>query len=297
MWFSHGDGMLPGFRLKRLPDEKGRRRFELASNHSHHSRYSDEHSDRSEMSDSQRRAHVHENLEDSFDFHRPPARIERQWLGWVVIEHPAAAAYDRCAVRTARASARNVEAQARDPNEKKQWRRWGTRNPLGHDQWNRFEFKGARTLLALMSLPVPGFGDGPYFKSARERAPGHVKGQEEDAFAWKDRMILAHGREFQWKIDVAGLDSRSQLCRSLEPEKLRAPDSDTCSLGGVIDKRDGWPIVIGISRQWKDTPGVTSSAGMTFYRLPPKSDFVVPPNPCASVYRGNPAPVRTGAGH
>ncbi len=102
--------------------------------------------------------------------------------------------------------------------------------------------------------------------------------------------MLAHGREFSRQIKVAGSDPASRLCRTLEPDSLRARISDTCSIGGVIDARDGWPIVVGISREWKDAPGVSSSAGMIFYRLPPKPRFVAPRNPCAAVYRGNAAP-------
>lgn len=290
MWFSHGDGRLPGFRLLRLPDRRARPLFEIGSGFSHYSRYSDESSDRSRMSMSERRVYAHLDLEGSLDFHRPTATLELGQPGWIVTEHPLAAAYQRCAIRTARASAQQVEAQAQDPNERKQWRRRGNRYPLGHDQWNGFEFRGPRTLLALMSLPTPPFSDGPYLESARRRPRNELQAQEWDPFSWQDRTILAHGREFRSEIEVAGSNPASRLCRTLKPETLRARVSDTCSLGGVIDTRDGWPIVIGFSRTWKDAPGVSSSAGMLFHRLPPKPGFVPPPNPCAAVYRGNAAP-------
>lgn len=290
MWFSHGDGRLPAFRLLRLPDRRSGPHFEIGSGFSHLGRYPDESSDRRDLSLSQRRAHEHGDLEKSLDFHRPHATLEPSVSGWTVTEHPLTTAYQRCAIRMARASARLVEAQATDPNERKQWRRWGKRNPLGHKQWNGYEYRGPRTLLALMSLPIPSFADGRYLESARKRPKKEVEDADWDASSWQDRTMLAHGREFSRQIEVRGSDPASRLCRSLKPETLRARISDTCSVQGVIDVRDGWPIAIAFNREWKDAPGVSSSAGMSFYRLPPKPRFVPPRNPCAAVYRGNAAP-------
>ncbi len=48
-----------------------------------------------------------------------------------------------------------------------------------------------------------------------------------------------------------------------------------------------FPIVIGVERSWKDARGAGSNAGILSYRLPAKTVFVPPPNPCAAALRGD----------
>ena len=287
MSFSHGDGGYPPIRLIRLPDTpSGRPRFEIGSASAHHSRIPIHHVRKPDPEE--QRWLDHQNLEESLDHHRPTVTYEDSKAGWIRTEHAAAAAFERCAVRTARSATRHFAAEASDPEDKKRWRRTHKRSPL-QSQWNAHEFRAAQAMLALMALPKAGFGEGSYLKTVPARAAKRLDRPEWDARAWRDRAMLAHGQEFRWEIPAHGSSAAARLCRTLEPPKLKGRITDRCVFNGVLDSRDGWPIVIGVYRGWKDARGASSNSGILAYRLPPKSNFTVPPNPCAAAFRGNPA--------
>ncbi len=282
---SHSDGGYPDIRLLRLPDARsGEPRFELGSASSHHSKDPVDYGGGGPSRREQRwLAHV--ALQESLDHHRPKVIFALSRSDWAATEQVGADAYERCALRTAKTSARRSLAAAEDEQEADSWRRTLTEYPLG-SQWNGYEMRAARIMLTLLSLPKLGFGEGFYSKQVREMTAKQLEGPEWEAYSWRNRMIRSHGREFRWDVEASGNGAAARFCRTLEPPKLEGRISDRCSFRGVLDQRDGWPIVIGVERSWKDARGAGSNAGILSYRLPAKTVFVPPPNPCAAALRG-----------
>jgi hypothetical protein len=78
----------------------------------------------------------------------------------------------------------------------------------------------------------------------------------------------------------AGRTPAGDLCRSLNYEKASSRIGDSCTIQGICDRRDGWPITLSISRKAQFRDGTTESRYWLFQRLRPLEGFVPPANPC-----------------
>lgn len=137
----------------------------------------------------------------------------------------------------------------------------------------------ASLLLRLVMLSLP--------SSAYDQNPDRLAGGPNDRpsqWDWRLREIRTHGRPVRLQLDLRSAPSSpaASLCRSLAYRTISDPRSDTCTIQGVIDRRDGWPITIGISRKGKAADGATESDYRSFNRVVPLQGFVPPSNPCAA---------------
>jgi len=72
----------------------------------------------------------------------------------------------------------------------------------------------------------------------------------------------------------------ARICRSISYETMSDPRTDTCTIEGVIDRRDGWPITLVISRRGESVSGDTETKSRRFDRVAPLQGYVAPANPC-----------------
>ena len=100
---------------------------------------------------------------------------------------------------------------------------------------------------------------------------------------WLGQQVRAHGRAVRLELDLLAdrVSPAARLCRSIGPTRLSSRQTDRCSVEGVIDRRDGWPLTIGVSRQSEAPDGTREGHVRIFHRLAPLQGFVPPPNPCA----------------
>jgi hypothetical protein len=104
-----------------------------------------------------------------------------------------------------------------------------------------------------------------------------------DQRGWRRDQILAAGEEVELELDLAttGDTSAGRICRSVALSTADPVASDRCSIGGFIDRRDGWPIAIGISRSAEGAGGREAQTRI-FYRVAPAEGFAAPPNLCSA---------------
>lgn len=137
----------------------------------------------------------------------------------------------------------------------------------------------ASLLLRLVSLPIPD-ATGPL-----DAASGDDVAKPEPAmtqYDWRAAQAQAYGRPGRLQLDLlsTGRTSAADLCRSLTYEKASSRRGDTCTIQGIFDRRDGWPITLSISRKAQFQDGTTESRFRLFQRLSPLEGFVPPSNPC-----------------
>lgn len=271
---SHGDGSLPSFSIRGLPGKGGSipRAFEVGSAVPFLEPDRSFHIDDSTVDDIAREK-AHGEVLENLDHHRPTQTLTA--LGehpWQFRNSGSSPAYERCAVRAAMQSSRKASAAADDSVEREQWL---NRDPLG-SQWNQHDLRAARLLVALVSTIVRDFAQGDLTEWARRR-PGDTGSWHSQ---WRKQMILQHGREFAREAEATEDSAAGALCRILEPEVLANAVSDRCRFAGVIDERDGWPIMISFTRRVKDRRGASSYWGVNFDRLRPNPSFVARPPRC-----------------
>ena len=132
--------------------------------------------------------------------------------------------------------------------------------------------------LALLSLPpAPDAYDGALEQLA---AAGPLVGQA----SWQALQIRNHGRPVRLQLDMlrSGDSPAARLCRSLTYREISEPRSDTCTIEGIIDRRDGWPLTLLIARKGETAAGAKESESRSFHRLAPLQGFTPPANPCAA---------------
>lgn len=133
-------------------------------------------------------------------------------------------------------------------------------------------------LLQLAMLPLPPAADAYDAALKRIAAHGPLAGQA----ALQARQIRDHGRPVRLQLDMLTMaDSpAARLCRSLTYREISSPSSDTCTIEGYIDRRDGWPVTLSIAREGETADGAKESESRSFHRLAPLEGFEPPPNPC-----------------
>lgn len=217
-------------------------------------------------------------LERAIWHHRPPTRLELARSGRVrVIGSPTLARYERCARRLLERASDAVIAAA---------------PPRRHDLERRrrdlsiatatLPLEGPSLLLRVIQLRLPPVIDGRWSASQRRLSETADADETPDQFSWNMEQVRLHGREAGLEIDLMSSPNgpAARICRSLQLDRTGAPVSDRCSIGGFIDRRDGWPLVITVSRTVKTADRGEANRNVTFSRLAPLEGFLAPAAHC-----------------
>lgn len=222
--------------------------------------------------------HRERKLEHALMHHRPVMRLRIDARGQPKVESsPELRHHEGCAQNLIRAA---IEAQlaAAEEEEHREDRREQLRSK---DLARRVSppLDSASLLLRLAHLQLPSFGGdlGPAY-----RAEGSDPGRSQRD--WRAMQISSHGRPVRSEINLlSAADSpAARLCRSLSFESTAAMRSDTCIIQGAIDRRDGWPIRMTVSRRGEAADGATERQSRSFDRLAPLQGFAAPANPCTA---------------
>jgi hypothetical protein len=142
-------------------------------------------------------------------------------------------------------------------------------------------------LIQLLRLDLPSTANGTWSKFEHLRTLSLNPDRRSDQYGWRSEQIRLHGSEVGLNIDLLadGRSPAAHVCQSIKLEGVGTPVSEGCNIDAFVDRRDGWPIVISISRNLETATGATAGRGVTFYRLTPLEGFVPPPDPCAAAER------------
>jgi hypothetical protein len=222
-----------------------------------------------------RAAHREGKLKRALVHHRPAVhlRVDRQGKSHIR-NAPEIRRHEECARRLLRAAIEEQMASARDNEDTQEGLERlgedftaGVSPPVEH----------ASLLLRLVMLSLP---NSAYDQNLDRLAGG--PNARPNQWDWRLREIRTHGRPVRLHLDLRSVPSSpaASLCRSLAYRTISDPRSDVCTIQGVIDRRDGWPITIGISRKGKAADGATESDYRSFDRVAPLQGFAPPANPC-----------------
>lgn len=227
--------------------------------------------------DVQREESQERRLEQALAHHRPAARLHLDANGRARLSGPAAFdRYQACARRSLRAE---IEAQTRDPANR---RRIALLRGRAEDLPRRMTLpvEPASLLLRLSTSPIPA----DPARDVRDGLGAEIEAniRRETQTYWLGQQIRTHGRAVRLELDlITARDSpAARLCRSVGPSRLSRRHADRCSIEGIIDRRDGWPLTIGLSRQAEASDGTREGQVRIFHRLAPLEGFVTPTNPC-----------------
>lgn len=133
----------------------------------------------------------------------------------------------------------------------------------------------AALLLELAKLSLPRFVSA--YQLGLVNAPSRQQG-------WRSEQIGSHGQAVRSEINLlsAAASQAARLCRSLAYRSLSELRSDTCLIEGSIDRRDGWPITLTLSRRGEAPNGATETQSRSFDRVAPLQGFSPPRDPCAA---------------
>lgn len=235
--------------------------------------------------------HRQVRLEQALMHHRPAIRIRVDKEGHSHFESsPEPRQHAACKHRLLRAS---IEAQLAAAGNEEQRR---TRREELHrlddiaERTLSFRFDSAALLLRLANLPLPEFVSA--YQLGLEHG-GKDRGTYWGQHDWRSEQIASHGQAVRSESDLlASLNSPAAiLCRSLAFESISKLRSDTCIIEGVIDRRDGWPIRLVVSRRGKAANGATEAQVRTFDRVKPLEGFFPPPDPCLPAGGSEPNPL------
>jgi hypothetical protein len=218
-----------------------------------------------------------ELLRRALTHHRPIMTLRLDQKGQRVMERSAKLRrFEACALPLMRAALEAHIATAENEHQRElQRQRLHQSRPLGLPA----PVDQSLLLLRLVSLSIPDAAGplGAAFSDGGARS-GPVKTQ----YDWRAAQVRAYGRPARLQLDLmsAGRTSAADLCRSLTYEKVSSRRSDTCTIQGIFDRRDGWPITLFISRKAQFQDGTTESRSWLFQRLTPLEGFVPYSNPC-----------------
>ena len=216
-------------------------------------------------------------LESALTHHRPIVRVRIGRGGMTdVRDSPALRHHEACARRLLRAA---IEAQiaAAENEVQRESQQKRLRTDYLASVAPPVEHASRLVQLALLSLPTaPNAYDGALKQIA---ASGPLTGQ----YAWRAAQIGSHGRPVRLQLDMlrSGDSPAARLCRALTFREISGPSSDTCTIEGIIDRRDGWPLTLLITRKGETADGAKESNSRSFHRLAPLEGYVLPPRPCA----------------
>ena len=220
-------------------------------------------------------------LVQALEHHRPVAALI------VAQEGPAAVSDDearrrhlRCAERLSQTAIDSIVAAAEDNDDRTHWlqRRRDVRRELDADA----EYPAL--LLRVLSLGLTSVTDRGWAQTERrENMSSDLREERPSQQSWRSEQIRVAGHEVGLRIDLLSdrTSSAAGVCRTVSLRTVAEPTSDTCSIGGYIDKRDGWPIILTVSRSARGPGDLLESQMRLFHRLAPLEGYVPPPNPCA----------------
>lgn len=139
--------------------------------------------------------------------------------------------------------------------------------------------RDASLLLGLARLPLP---EAAYDNSLDELAS--KRGERANPWDWRLEQIRRHGRPVGLQVDLEStpVSPAASLCRSLDYRELSDLRSDLCTIRGVIDRRDGWPITIGVTRKGERAGGATESHSRNFARMRPEDGLAAREDRCTA---------------
>jgi hypothetical protein len=224
-------------------------------------------------------------LETALSHHRPAMRLRIAPDG-AVNELPSRGfqRHQGCARRLLRES---LEAQMREPENVRRLdvlREWATEEHLSRRVAPPVE--PAALLLRLLALPLP---EDDAARTAMQELEDRLEEHRSERnrptqSEWRFAQARAHGVSIGRAIDlrvVRDID-QARICRSLPYNRLHDLRTDTCRVEAIIDRRDGWPITLGIVREGRAVNGATETQYRSFNRVAPLEGFEPPPNPCAA---------------
>jgi hypothetical protein len=116
---------------------------------------------------------------------------------------------------------------------------------------------GAALLVGAATLDLPESTGGTWFDAIRQNSAGRGSGQ-----------ISGNGRQAGLHVDLlADRPTPAQhICRSLVVDDPGRLVSDRCSIEAILDRRDGWPNTLRISRSKAAADGSQARESVTFWR-------------------------------
>jgi hypothetical protein len=185
--------------------------------------------------------------------------------------------YDACARRLLREA---IEAQVAAAENEEQ-RRSQQQRLVGGDFARAVAppVDHAALLLRLTRLSLPSAAQGGDPKQEREGARLSTPSSQQ---GWGPGAAESQGRTVLLRLNLL-TDSRSpaaRVCRSLPYGGLSRLRSDTCTIEGVIDGRDGWPMTLTLSRKAEFASGATETQFRSFDRVAPPQEPVPPAQVC-----------------
>ncbi len=138
--------------------------------------------------------------------------------------------------------------------------------------------RAAAQLVRLIRLPLPSLAS-----HERSRFDPEPAAASSTPFAWRSEQMRRYGREFLVTVDLRRdrKSAAARFCRSLKLERNLHEVGDGCVIKGVADRRDGWPIIVDVTRTQSDEKTYSSRTWL-FQRLAPLKSHLAPPNPCPS---------------
>ncbi|HEX6374127.1 MAG TPA: hypothetical protein VFZ91_00235 [Allosphingosinicella sp.] len=216
-------------------------------------------------------------LETALVHHRPAVRLRIGRQGKPQIRNAAEIRrHEACARRLLRAVIEEQLAAAENEEQRKSQQKRLRRDYLASVA-APVEHASLLLRLVMLSLPTSAYDQN------LDRLAGQPGGRP-DQWDWRLREIRTHGRPVRLQLDLQSAvgSPAASLCRSLAYRTISKPTNDTCTIQGVIDRRDGWPITIGISRKGKAADGATERDYRSFNRVTPLQGFMPPANPCSA---------------
>lgn len=212
--------------------------------------------------------------------HRPITRLRLDRQGEPYVRRSREVrSHDACARHLLRSA---IEAQIAAAKNESQ-RRSQQQRLKGEDLAKRLSppIDQASLLLRLAQLSLPSLVDGVAPGPERDASEGEPLSTQH---GWRSTQIRTHGRYVRLQLDL--LSDRSSpasgVCRSLAYRGIARPRTDTCTIQGVIDRRDGWPITLSLSRMAQSADGTTEMQFRRFDRITAVEGFVPTTNPCAA---------------
>ena len=216
-------------------------------------------------------------LELALLHHRPPVRFRVDGMGEPNVRStPEMSRHEACARRLLRAA---IEGQitAAQNEVQRQSQRKRLQKDIAGSVSAPIDQASLLLRLAMLSLPSATYEEDPRLSAA---TPDPLP----DQWNWRSRQIRICGRPVGLRLDLLS-DPNSpaaSLCRSLTLTNISKPHSDTCTINGVINRRDGWPISIAISRTAEVANGPKATESRNFNRVAPLQGFVPPADPCSA---------------
>lgn len=110
----------------------------------------------------------------------------------------------------------------------------------------------------------------------------HVQLMEEIRPGFAAEM-RAHGRPFRFSADFRSRPESAApaICTGWRIDDFPVRTRDECTIGGLVDARDGWPFFAVATRSAERADGSRYTAYSFFWRLEGPVAVPIPPNPCA----------------